>query len=359
MSKMIDKLLKKIDSDGVERFSDKDPFNDVSMWVHSGSPELDFNIGTYGFPVGITEISGKSKSGKTTLALHAMKNFQKTNPNGVSIILSSENRDNKMYAEKIGVNTEEVIIIKSKFVEDLFFKLQNYIDDIESIWKEEKYEGKPKIFVYWDSLGATLSRAEAETFLANAEIERKNSDKGTKTEYKHAQMGSFAKNAKAAMKAMLSQIYEKDIIFIILNHVIDNFNTGGVDSPGGGWVEFLPCLRLRTKRISWEKIDDVEVGQITEVKVEKNDFGTRKKTQIEFLLGKGMVLSKADIEYAIERGIIKKEGALKHSFMGGKLTWNSKRTFYQNYLDGNKFINILETKIRQERHKDVLKSKEI
>jgi len=356
---LIDKVLQRINSDDVIRFSEKNPFEDVSTWISTGSPELDYNIRTLGFPVGITEISGKSKSGKTTIALHAMKNFQQKHKDGICIILSSENRDSKLYAEKIGVKTKDVIIIKSKFVEDLFFKLQNYINEISDIWREEKLPGKPKIFVYWDSLGGTLSRAEVEAFQANAKIEQKNAEKGTKTEYKHAQMGSFAKNAKAAMKAMLAQIYEKDIVFIILNHVIDNFMTGGKDSPGGSWVEFLPCLRLRTARKSWEKLDEEEVAQYTEVKVEKNDFGPRKKTTIEILLGYGVVISEEDIEYAVEKGIIKKETANKYNFMNGKMTWSSKRTYYANYINGSKFIPILLSKITKERHADVLAKQEL
>ncbi len=353
---IIDKIAKKFNDKDTVRFSEKNIYSEKDTWVHTGSPELDYNAGLLGFPVGLIEISGKSKSGKTTLALHGMKNFQKKHPEGICIILSSENRDNKEYAEQIGVDTTNVLIIKSKFVEDLFFKLQIKIDQIVEVWREEKLAGKPKIFVYWDSLGATLSRAEADVFKTNVDIAKKNDDKGTHTEYKHAQMGSFAKNAKAAMKAMLAQIYEKDIVFLILNHLIDNFQTGGQDSPGGGWVEFLPSLRLRLSRKEWVKVDEEEVAQISIIKIEKNDFGSRAKTELEILLGKGIVINEADIAFAVEKGILKKEGERKFTFLN-KLTWNSKRTYYQNYWDNHPLLPVLHKKIVDARHEAVLSEK--
>ena len=61
----------------------------------------------------------------------------------------------------------------------------------------------------------------------------------------------------------------------------------------------------------------------------------------------------------LEKGILKREGKLKHSFMNGKITWVSQRTFYQNYIDGNKFLQPLHNKIMKERHNDVLREKGI
>ena len=76
---IIDKLVKRFDNENIIKFSEKDAFADMKSWAHSGSPELDFNLGTFGFPQGIVEIAGASRGGKTTLALEAMKNFQKEN----------------------------------------------------------------------------------------------------------------------------------------------------------------------------------------------------------------------------------------------------------------------------------------
>ena len=102
-----------------------------------------------------------------------------------------------------------------------------------------------------------------------------------------------------------------------------------------------------------KKIDDVEVLQITEVKVVKNDFGSRKKTDIAILLGYGIILSDEDIEYALENGILVKEGAKKISFMKGKLSWSSPREYYKLYQEHNPLLNVLHSRIRASMKKDL------
>lgn len=353
---IVKSLLKKADS-GIISFSEKDNFNENSSWTPSGIPELDFNLGTLGYPAGLIEIAGRSRSGKTTLALEGLKNYQNTYEDAICFILSSENRDNREYAEKMGLDVENVIIIKSKYLEDLFYKFQIKLNEIDEYYEKEKIKTMPNIIVMWDSVGATLSRAEIEAFKENTKIVQENLEKGTKKELKHAQMGAFAKNAKMLMKAMLGQLYDRNITMIAINHTATDFQTGNRQSVGGEWKEYLPTLRLEVKLKEHIKLDDVEVGQITEVKVVKNDFGSRKKTMVEILLGVGIVLNEEDIEYAVQKGILKKEGAKKVSFMNGKLTWSTKRQFYDNYYTGNKFLPLLHKKITQLRHKDVLDSK--
>lgn len=362
---LIDRLIDKVGNSDMEKLSERNYFKDNNrIWAKTGCPELETNIGGFGFPIGLTEVAGSSKSGKTTLALTGMRNFQKDYKDGFCIILSSEERENDEYARKIGVDTDNVVVIRSRFVEDLFFKLQQNLDAIEEIWKEDKKTGKPPIFVMWDSVGATNSRAELETFKTNVEIARKNSEKGTNTDFKHAKMADFAKAAKTSMKAILSQIYEKNIIFVAINHLMDDLSSpvGGKKSTGGSWLEFLPTLRLKMERISWEKMEingvNEDVAQVTRIKVEKNDFGSRRYTDIEILLGYGIIISKKDIEYAIEKGILKKEGARKISYIG-KMSWSTRREYFDLYKENNKLLSILLDKITKERHKEILSTKNI
>jgi hypothetical protein len=128
-------------------------------------------------------------------------------------------------------------------------------------------------------------------------------------------------------------------------------------STGGEWVELLPTIRLSMKLLKHEKIDDVEVAQITEVKVVKNDFGSRQKTDIRILLGYGIILSQEDIDYACEAGIIQKEGAKKMSFLNGKLTWSSPRELFQHYYDHNKLLTVLHNKINKAMQSDLIELK--
>jgi RecA/RadA recombinase len=353
MKNIIDSLVKKFDSDDIIKFSEKDNFKENKSWALTGSPELEYNLGILGFPTGIIEIGGVSRSGKTTLGLVGMSNFLKKEEHGLAIILSSENRDNKEYAIKLGIDPDRVIILKIRYVEDMFMKVKKFIQDANAIFKAEKL-GQPKFFFLWDSLGATLSKAELDTMEENTDMMEKKMAKGeTLDKMKHEKMGAFAKSAKMFAKFIIGEMYDNVIHFVILNHVYDTMGgpVAGKKSGGGTWVEFLPCLRLRTSVIGHEKIDDEEVAQYSEVKVIKNDYGSRRKTTLEILLGRGIVLSEGDIAFGVEQGIIKKEGAKKMSF--SSVSWISKRTFYKQYEDNSKIMNLLHKKIHAARHKQV------
>lgn len=358
---IIDKIVERFNSEDVIKFSEKDGFKSMKSWCHTGSPTLDYNLRTFGLPTGITEIAGKSRSGKTTLGLMAMKYFLKDNPeDGIAVILSSENRDNKDYALQLGLPVNRIIIVKVKYVEAMFMQVKKLIMDADEIASEEKI--KPKFFFLWDSLGATLSKSELDAMDENTSRMEKALQKGNEVEaieLKEAKMMAFAKEAKRFAKSIMAEMYNHIIHFVILNHQYEQSNMGITTrkSTGGEWVELFPCVRLSMKLKGHEKIDDVEVAQITEVKVVKNDFGSREKTDIRILLGYGIILSQEDIDYALETGILVKEGAKKVSFMNGKLSWSTLREFFNLYYEHNKFLTVLHNKIKKSMQDDLLAMK--
>lgn len=355
---IIDKIVQKFNSEDVIKFSDKDGFKDIKSWAHTGSPTLDYNLRTFGLPTGIIEIAGKSRSGKTTLGLMAMKYFLQENPeDGIAVILSSENRDNKDYALQLGLPVNRIIIVKVKYVEAMFMQVKKLIMDADEILKEEKM--KPKFFFLWDSLGATLSKSELDTMEENTKRMEKELQRGTEVEdieLKNEKMMAFAKEAKKFAKSIMSEMYSHVMHFVMLNHQYEQSTMGVTTrkSTGGEWVSLMPTLRLSMNLKAHEKIDDEEVAQISEVKVVKNDFGSRKKTEIRILLGYGIILAQSDIDYALEIGILKKEGAKKVSFMNGKLSWSSNRELFRHYYEHNKFLKILHNKIRRSMQNDLV-----
>lgn len=359
MSKsIIDKIVQKFNSEDVIKFSDKDGFKDIKSWAHTGSPTLDYNLRTFGLPTGIIEIAGKSRSGKTTLGLMAMKYFLQENPDdGIAVILSSENRDNKDYALQLGLPVSRIIIVKVKYVEAMFMQVKKLIMDADEVMKEMKM--KPKFFFLWDSLGATLSKSELDTMEENTKRMEKELQRGTEVEdieLKNEKMMAFAKEAKKFAKSIMSEMYTHVMHFVMLNHQYEQSTMGVTTrkSTGGEWVSLMPTLRLSMNLKSHEKIDDEEVAQISEVKVVKNDFGSRKKTEIRILLGYGIILSQSDIDYALKTGILKKEGAKKVSFMNGKFSCSSNRELFRHYYEHNKFIKILHNKIRRSMQNDLV-----
>ena len=361
MSKnIIDRIVKKFNSEDVIKFSDKDGFKDIKSWAHTGSPTLDYNLHTFGIPTGIVEIAGMSRSGKTTLGLIAMKNFLKENQeDGIAVILSSENRDNKDYALQLGLPVNRIIIVKVKYVEAMFMQVKKLVMDADEIMKEDKM--KPKFFFLWDSLGATLSKSELDTMEENTKRLEKELQRGSEVEdieLKNEKMMAFAKEAKKFAKSIMSEMYTHVMHFVMLNHQYDNTAPGSFittkKSTGGEWVSLFPTLRLSMSLVKHEKIDDVEVAQITRVKVVKNDFGSRKPTDIRILLGYGIILSQEDIDYALEVGILQKEGAKKISFMKGKLSWSSPRELFKLYQEHDKLLIVLHNKIKKSMQNDLI-----
>lgn len=361
MKTFVDRIVERFNSEDVIKFSDKDGFSEIKSWCDTGSPSLNYNLHTFGLPTGIIEIAGRSRSGKTTLGLMSMKSFLKENPDdGVAVILSSENRDNKDYALQLGIPVDRIIIVKVKYVEAMFMQVKKLIMDADEILKEEKI--KPKFFFLWDSLGATLSKSELDTMEENTKRMEKELQRGTEVEdieLKNEKMMAFAKEAKKFAKSLLAEMYSHTIHFVILNHQYEQSTMGVTTrkSTGGEWIELLPSVRLSLKLIKHEKLDDVEVAQITEVKVVKNDFGSRRKTEIRILLGYGIILSDEDIQYALENGILKKEGAKKVTFMNGKLSWSSPRELFRLYQEHNKLLPVLQRKIRNSMQDDLMELK--
>lgn len=354
---ILNRLAERFNSSDVIAFKNKDGFAEIKSWAHTGSPELNWNLRTYGLPTGIIEIAGKSRSGKTTEGLEAMKYFLQENPEtGLACILSSENRDNKDYAMQLGIDISRVVIIKIHYVEQMFVRVTKFVKDAHELFEEAGMKEKPRFFFLWDSLGATLSKAEYDALKTNVENMDKAASQGKEFDkLQEARMMSFAKSAKMFAKGLIGLCYTNVIHFVMLNHQYEQ-NVMGVTSrksTGGEWVSLLPTLRLQFSLVGHEKIDDEEVAQLTEVKVIKNDFGSRKKTVIRILLGYGIILSQADIDYAVERGILKKEGVRKLSFARGKLTWSTNRELFQHYYDHNPMIELLEKSIAAARHKDL------
>ena len=357
ISNVLSKLTARFNSDDVITFKKKDGFTEVKSWAHTGSPELKWNLRTYGLPTGIVEIAGRSRSGKTTEGLEAMKYFLDENPEtGLACILSSENRDNKDYAIQLGIDPSRVVIIKIHYVEQMFVRVSKFVKDAHALFDEAGIKEKPKFFFLWDSLGATLSKAEYDALRANVENMDKAAAKGEELEkLQEPKMMAFAKSAKMFAKGLVGLCYTNVIHFVILNHQYEQNIMGATSrkSTGGEWVELMPTLRLQMRVTEMKKIDDVEVAQISEVKVIKNDFGSRQKTYIRILLGYGIILSEEDIDYAVERGIIQKPSKTVYTALNGKLRWKSDRELYQLYYDQNPLLDTLGKVITASRHRDL------
>lgn len=357
MSSFIDSVVGKLNSKDVHKFSDVDIFADVDLWVHTGSPTLDMELGTLGVPVGLTEVRGKSRSGKTTFTMMGLKHFKNQNPEGVGVILSSEYRDNQFYAQKIGIDPEEVIIVKVRYVEQMFLRVKEIIAAANELWEEEGKEGKPKFYFIWDSVGLTYSKTERDNFEENLKIMKTNKEKGLEEtekerELKVAAMASFARAAKTGAKYIKTQVYDNDIVFSMINHTIANIGSIGRKSVGGEWIELIPTMRLELYIKQTLKVRDEAAGQITHVKVIKNDFDSPgKEIPIEIKYGHGVILSEQDIEFGVAANII--DAPTKKVRQYGSLRWSTKAQFYSFYDEAEPELEELHDKLMKAAHKEV------
>lgn len=374
VNKFIEKLSKLVE-EGNQGSKYESPLISEKVWVSSGIPELDWTLRTLGFKKGFVEIAGLPRAGKTTIGLQIVANYQAKYENAVCIFMLSEQRIDDSYAVRLGVDMDRLIKIKEKTLEGLFYTLQDKMEELTKMWDDAKLPGNPKIIVLWDSISATISESELTTFKNNAKVYKKQKLK-EKTEsdeeeedddsddsprkLKHAKMAAFAKNARDFTKAIHAQLYSNDIIFICLNHLTDNLNSphGGKTSTGGSWRNYFCYIRLEMQpdvmTMAKHRIGTEQWGQMTNVKIIKNDFGGYSPISLQLCLGYGFTLTTGDIEYAVKKKLIEKKGEKGYSFLNGKLSWNSTKSFYELYRSENKLMKILHRKIIELRHKDVL-----
>jgi RecA/RadA recombinase len=375
---LINNLVGKFEGEKTFKFSELNAFAPDSAWISSGSPSFDFHTKTLGLPVGIVEVRGESQSGKTTFTLQAMMScMRQYKDRAVVTILSSERRDNKVYAKQIGVKTDQIIVHKVATIEDTFHKIYNTVkmanealltmfrEDAktekikvdtpaykEYVEKRKEEYGKLRFLFVWDALGQTVSAQE----LAKAKL---NAEKG---EAKQAALGSASRSLASGFRSFVGLTDEEDITLLVVNRPYDKVDgQPGKKSYGGKAITLYPCLRLELARTEGLKVSEREVGQKTKITLIKSDFSRPKSWyKVEIGYGLGFILGAEDIELGIKWGILEKHGRAGAKFKMGKksLTWGSRKELYKLYDEKEPMLKILLSKLTKEAHKRVLEFRE-
>jgi len=376
---IVDKLISKF-GDRTVPLEDIDFFSDESCWISTGSPSLDYNLRTLGYPTGIVEVRGESQSGKTTASLMAMLQTQREyGDRGVITILSSERRDNKIYAKQIGVDVSQVIVHKVTNIENVFNLIHNTISNtrlaIEEDLGEKILEENPKLtktsdkykellktaveefggmryLFIWDALGQTVSASELRKAKENAE----------KNVTDMAAIASAARALSNGFRAMIGLKDEEELTLFVVNRPYDNADGGpGIKkSYGGKAIMLYPCMRLELARIQGVKVGDDEVGQVTQVKVLKSDFDNPKQQyEVEIGYGYGFVLTAEDVQIGVEAGFLEKFGqaGAKFKFGNKELQWKTRRELYELYEQRHPLLKILVGKLIKAAHDKLLKER--
>tara|TARA_Y100001970_G_scaffold50742_1_gene64205 strand:+ start:5710 stop:6705 length:996 start_codon:yes stop_codon:yes gene_type:complete len=283
----LDQIIKDInnkvkDDTAIMRLGDsKKKLKDIET-ISTGSLSLDVATGIGGVPKGrIVEIYGPESSGKTTLTLHIIAEAQKSGGNAAFIDV--EHALDPLYAEKIGVDTNNLLISQPDDGEQA-------LEIAESLIKSCELD-----VLVVDSVAALVPRAEIEGTMGDSH------------------MGLQARLMSQAMRKLTGIVNKSKTCVIFINqirHKIGIMFGNPETTTGGNALKFYSSLRLEIRRRSQLKDGDSIVGNRTVVKVAKNKLAPPfQKVEFDILYGQGISYEGDLIDKAIESGAIIQSGS--------------------------------------------------
>ncbi|MCU7693735.1 recombinase RecA [Haoranjiania flava] len=285
--------------------------------ISTGSIGLDTALGIGGLPRGrVIEIFGPESSGKTTIATHVIAEAQKKG--GICAMIDAEHAFDATYAQKLGVD-----------VENLYISQPDYGEQALEIADRLILSGAIDVLVI-DSVAALVPKSELEGEMGDSK------------------MGLQARLMSQAMRKLTSTISKTNTVCIFINQLREKIGVmfGNPETTtGGNALKFYSSVRLDIRRISQIKDGDSTLGSRVRVKVVKNKVAPPFRTaEFDIMFGEGISKIGEIIDMGVELDVVTKSGSW-FSYESTKLG-QGREAVKQLLLDNPELASELEAKIR-------------
>lgn len=286
--------------------------------ISTGSIGLDLALGVGGYPRGrVIEIFGPESSGKTTLAIHAIAQAQRNG--GIAAIIDAEHAFDRFYAEKLGVDVNNLLISQPDNGEQA-------LEIADQLIRSSALD-----IVVIDSVAALTPKAEIEGDMGDSK------------------MGLQARLMSQALRKLTGTINKTNTTCIFINQLREKIGVmfGNPETTtGGNALKFYASVRLDIRKIGQLKDGENVIGNQTRVKIVKNKVAPPfRKAEFDIMFGEGISKIGELIDMGVEFGIIKKSGSW---FSYGETKLAQGRDATKDLLrDNPELADEIEVKVRE------------